>query len=82
MAFSSLNEFLAMGGHGPYVWAAWGVTALLIIVIVWHARLERRQLLRGLKRRARREKQQASNYSHRTAQAPVTPAQGDVRDDA
>ncbi|MEE3111990.1 MAG: heme exporter protein CcmD, partial [Pseudomonadota bacterium] len=29
MAFSSLNEFFAMGGHAVYVWAAWGVTALL-----------------------------------------------------
>lgn len=82
MAFSSLNEFFAMGGHGPYVWAAWGVTALLMLGIVWHARLERRQLLRGLKRRARREQQQASHDSHRSAQVLVTPAQGDVRDDA
>ncbi|AQU83376.1 MAG: heme exporter protein CcmD [Halomonas sp.] len=81
MVFSSVNEFLAMGGHGPYVWSAWGVTALLFLVIVWHARLERRQLLRGLKRRARRENQAAS-YPHGSAQAPVKPAQGDVHHDA
>lgn len=81
MAFSSINEFLAMGGHGPYVWAAWGVTALLFLVILWHARLERRQLLSGLKRRARRENQ-ANNYPQKSAQAPVKPVQGDVHHDA
>lgn len=54
MAFSSFSEFLAMGGHAPYVWSAWGVTALLLLSTVWHARVEQRQLLKGLKRRARR----------------------------
>lgn len=56
MAFSSFSAFLAMGGHAPYVWAAWGVTALLMIASVGHARMERRLLIRDLKRRARREK--------------------------
>ncbi|WP_018918027.1 heme exporter protein CcmD [Vreelandella zhanjiangensis] len=55
MAFSSFSAFLAMGGHAPYVWAAWGVTALLMIASVGHARMERRLLIRDLKRRARRE---------------------------
>lgn len=58
-----------------------GVTALLFLVILWHARLERRQLLSGLKRRARRESQ-ANNYPHKSAQAPVKPVQGDVHHDA
>lgn len=82
MAFSSMNEFLAMGGHGPYVWAAWGVTALLFLVILWHARRERRQLLSGLKRRARRERQANSYPPTTAAQAPVKPVQGDVHHDA
>ena len=56
MAFSSFAAFVAMGGHGPYVWAAWGVTALLMIACVWHARVERRLLIHTLARRARREK--------------------------
>ncbi|MCH4810870.1 heme exporter protein CcmD [Vreelandella neptunia] len=54
MAFASFSEFLAMGGHAPYVWSAWGVTALLLVATVWHARVEQRQLIKGLKRRARR----------------------------
>ncbi|TDO06249.1 MULTISPECIES: heme exporter protein CcmD [Halomonas] len=54
MAFDSLSAFLAMGGHGAYVWAAWGVTGLLLVAVVLHARAERRVLLRDLRRRARR----------------------------
>ncbi|WP_043528284.1 heme exporter protein CcmD [Litchfieldella xinjiangensis] len=54
MAFDSLNEFLQMGGHAPYVWAAWCVTAALMVGAVLHARFERRSLLRDLKRRERR----------------------------
>lgn len=55
MAFDSLSALLAMGGHAPYVWSAWGVTAALLIGSVWHARAERRQLMREIKRRNRRE---------------------------
>ena len=56
MAFDSLNALFAMGGHAPYVWSAWGVTAALLIVSVFHARAERRQLIRELQRRNRRER--------------------------
>ncbi|GGY07401.1 hypothetical protein GCM10007160_38570 [Litchfieldella qijiaojingensis] len=54
MAFDSLQEFLAMGGHAPYVWAAWCMTAALMLGSLIHARVERRSLLRDLKRRERR----------------------------
>ncbi|MGM0614125.1 MAG: heme exporter protein CcmD [Pseudomonadota bacterium] len=56
MAFDSFADFIAMGGHAPYVWSSWVITLLLILGLVWHARLERRQLVEGLKRRARRER--------------------------
>ena len=55
MAFISFSEFLAMGGHASYVWSAWGVTALLLVSAVWHARVEQRHLIKGLKRRVRRD---------------------------
>ncbi|WP_111412967.1 heme exporter protein CcmD [Billgrantia lactosivorans] len=59
MAFATLPEFLAMGGHAPYVWSAWGLTAVLLLGAVLHARFERRQVLRQLRRRVRREAHQA-----------------------
>ncbi|MFG6178755.1 heme exporter protein CcmD [Halomonas sp. THAF12] len=59
MAFASLSEFFAMGGHAPYVWTAYGATAALLLGVAWHARAERRRVLRDLRRRVRRERRQA-----------------------
>ena len=71
MAFSSFAEWIAMGGHGPYVWSAWGVTLLLMVVLAWHARYERRQLIDGLKRRARREQSRQQQESNKATVYPV-----------
>lgn len=60
-----------MGGHGPYVWSAWGVTLLLMVVLAWHARYERRQLIDGLKRRARREQSRQQQESNKATVYPV-----------
>jgi len=42
-------EFLAMGGYGFYVWGAYGVTALVIVVEVMGVRAR----LRAAKRQAK-----------------------------
>jgi heme exporter protein D len=34
MTWGSLNEFLAMGGHGFFVWGAYGMAVLCIVVEV------------------------------------------------
>ncbi|NWN81638.1 MAG: heme exporter protein CcmD [Halomonas sp.] len=65
MAFDSFQDFLAMGGHAPYVWASWGVTGALLVGIVLHARAERRQLLRRLQRHERR-RTTTDQTSHQT----------------
>jgi heme exporter protein D len=46
-----VSEFFAMGGHGPYVWTAYGITLAILIGNVWSARA----LLRRNLRRAARE---------------------------
>lgn len=44
----SWESFLYMGGYAVYVWPAYGMTALVLIVnIVWPV-LQRKQLLRQL----------------------------------
>ncbi|MCC6142048.1 MAG: heme exporter protein CcmD [Nitrospira sp.] len=40
MQWGSLNEFLAMGGYGAYVWPSFGATALCMI---WEVLLLRRR---------------------------------------
>jgi heme exporter protein D len=38
-----VTEFLAMGGYGIYVWAAYGITlAVLVLNVWWIGRLHRR----------------------------------------
>lgn len=32
-----MSEFLSMGGHGPYVWSAYGVTLVVMVYNAWAA---------------------------------------------
>ena len=32
-----MNEILGMGGHGPYVWSAYGVTLVVMVYNAWAA---------------------------------------------
>lgn len=58
MSFSSFGEFIAMGGHGPYVWAAYGISLLVLVINLWLPLSARRTYLQGEARRLRREGQQ------------------------
>lgn len=31
--FDSLADFMVMGGHGPYVWSAYGISALVLLYL-------------------------------------------------
>jgi heme exporter protein D len=42
--WSSLADFLAMGGYGRYVWGAFGVTALALAAELAALRARRRKL--------------------------------------
>jgi len=46
MRWESWAEFWAMGGYGFYVWGSMVVTALLMALEVWQARMARREALR------------------------------------
>ena len=41
MNWGSVNEFLAMGGYGFYVWGSYGVTALCIVLEVLSLRSDK-----------------------------------------
>jgi heme exporter protein D len=40
-----MSSFFAMGGYAWYVWMAYGVTALVIVVEVWTLRMRRYRTL-------------------------------------
>ena len=45
MIWTSASEFWAMGGYGVYVWGSVGVSAALLALEVWLARVGRQQAL-------------------------------------
>lgn len=55
MNFASFSEFIAMGNHGLYVWTAYGVSLVVLVVNVALPLLARRRYLNDEARRMRRE---------------------------
>lgn len=55
-AFASFADFLAMGGHGAYVWSAYCLCVALLALNVVLPLLARRRHLNDLARRKRRER--------------------------
>ena len=41
-----MTEYFQMGGHGAYVWSAYGITLAVLIINVWLVRAKRRSALR------------------------------------
>ncbi|MEE4279020.1 MAG: heme exporter protein CcmD [Halieaceae bacterium] len=54
MYFQSFADLLAMDGHGPYVWSAYLLTALVLVQLFVWPWLLRRRLLRELRLELRR----------------------------
>ena len=60
MQFESVSEFVAMGGHGLYVWLCYGVAVLVLLANLILPSIQRRVLLRDLSQRQRRESNQVN----------------------
>ena len=41
-------ESLSMGGYGAYVWTCFAMTAVVIIICEWRARLRHRRVYRDI----------------------------------
>ncbi|OPX56784.1 heme exporter protein D [Oceanospirillum multiglobuliferum] len=57
MYFDSFSEFLNMGGHGLYVWLAYGLTILLLVINFILPIRHKRKLQQEQARKLRREQQ-------------------------
>lgn len=55
MSFDSFSDFLAMGGHGLYVWLSYGIALVIVAINLVEPLMARKQLITGLVRRLRRE---------------------------
>lgn len=56
MAFETFADFIAMGKHGPYVWAAYGISLVVIVANIIAPIQRRKALLNEIKRKLKREK--------------------------
>jgi len=64
MAFNSIGEFLAMGGYGFYVWLAYGLTFLALIIVTVNSFTKKNKILKGVEQRLARE-QRIKNAQNR-----------------
>lgn len=46
--FNSFAEFIAMGRHGVFVWACWGITFAVIAGLIFYSIHQRKNLLKQL----------------------------------
>ena len=51
MAFDSFAAFMAMDGHGPYVWTCYAVFFLLMGAVTWWSLRQRRVIIAQQRRR-------------------------------
>lgn len=59
MSFDSFSEFIAMGGHGIYVWLSYAIATVVIVINIVNPVLQKKKVFSDLKRRLRREKRQS-----------------------
>ncbi len=50
-----MSDYLAMGGHGAFVWSAYAITAVVLALNVLQPWLARKRLVNEEARRRRRE---------------------------
>ncbi|WP_218354850.1 heme exporter protein CcmD [Alteromonas lipotrueiana] len=55
MQFDSLSSLIAMGGYGFYVWLSFGVSFLVMGLLVIAAKAERRNLLKTISKNQQRQ---------------------------
>ena len=47
--FDGFRDFVAMGGHGPYVWLSYAITLAVMVYLVAAPILRRRAIVRRLR---------------------------------
>lgn len=63
MYFDSFSDFIAMGGHGLYVWLAYGIALVVVSFNVLSPILRKQKFMAEYQRRLKREQQLAERQS-------------------
>ena len=64
MQFATFNEFIHMGGHGFYIWLAYGISAGLCIALIIQPMAKRRRIFNDMRTRQRFENQKTSSINN------------------
>lgn len=59
--FDSFQDFLAMGGHGMYVWIAYGVVAAVVVALIINVSSREKIFLKQQRKIAQRLQQHQNN---------------------
>lgn len=55
MPFENISQFIAMGGHGLYVWLSYAIALAVVAYNVVSPRIAKKQLYKEHQRKMRRE---------------------------
>ncbi len=55
MQFSTFSDFIAMGGHGFYVWLSYGISFLLLALLIIHSKRKNNSIIQQIRLRQKRE---------------------------
>jgi len=69
MQFSNLNEFLAMGGYGFYVWLSFGLTLIVIALLTMDSSMAKKKLLKNALQQELRKQRIQQAQQTRTPEA-------------
>ncbi|RLA40633.1 MAG: heme exporter protein CcmD [Gammaproteobacteria bacterium] len=59
--FENFDAFIAMGGHGPYVWAAYGLSLAIMAWLAIAPLRRQRALLADLRQRMQAQRQRGES---------------------
>jgi heme exporter protein D len=78
-----VNEFFAMGGYGAYVWAAYGITLLALLLLFlwsWYGARAREAELEQVRKLSRSERRAPSSATLREPERDNSQHQAAVSD--
>ena len=61
MYFENFAALINMDGHGPYVWAAYAITAIVLILLIVNPLLRKRRFIMQQRMILRREQAQVTD---------------------